>query len=69
MKRFESKVVLVTGGSSGIGKATAEAFAGEGAKVVVSARREKEGVEVVKGIQATGGTARFIRADVAIDPR
>ena len=67
MKRFESKVVLVTGGSSGIGKATAEAFAREGAKVVVSARREKEGVEVVKGIQAAGGTAKFIRADVAVD--
>jgi NAD(P)-dependent dehydrogenase (short-subunit alcohol dehydrogenase family) len=67
MKRFESKVVLVTGGSSGIGKATAEAFAREGAKVVVSARREKEGVEVVKGIQAAGGTAKFVRADVAID--
>ena len=65
MKRFESKVVLVLGGNSGIGRAAAEAFAREGAKVVVSGRREDQGVAVVQGIQKAGGTARFIRADIA----
>jgi len=65
MKRFESKVVLVLGGNAGIGRATAEAFAREGAKVVVAARREDQGVAVVQGIQKDGGTAKFIRADVA----
>jgi len=65
MKRFDSKVVLVLGGNAGIGRAAAEAFAREGAKVVVSARREDQGVAVVQGIQKAGGTAKFIRADVA----
>jgi NAD(P)-dependent dehydrogenase (short-subunit alcohol dehydrogenase family) len=67
MKRFESKVVLVLGGNAGIGRATAEAFAREGAKVVVAARREDQGVAVVQGIQKAGGTAKFIRADVSKD--
>jgi len=65
MRRFDSKVVLVLGGNAGIGKAAAEAFAREGAKVVVAARREEQGVAVVQGIQKQGGTAKFIRADVA----
>ena len=65
MKRFESKVVLVLGGNAGIGRATAEAFAREGAKVVVAARREDQGVAVVQAIQKGGGTAKFLRADVA----
>jgi NAD(P)-dependent dehydrogenase (short-subunit alcohol dehydrogenase family) len=65
MKRFDGKVVLVTGGATGIGRATAVAFAREGAKVVVAGRREELGVEVVKAIQAQGGTASFIRTDVA----
>ena len=65
MKRFEGKVVLVTGGSVGIGLGAAEAFAREGAKVVISARREAEGILAVKKIQAAGGTASFVRADVA----
>jgi len=67
MKRFESKVVLVVGGNAGIGRAAAEAFAREGAKVVVSARREEQGVAVVQAIQKAGGKAKFIRADVAQD--
>ncbi|HUM13502.1 MAG TPA: SDR family oxidoreductase [Myxococcaceae bacterium] len=65
MKRFDSKVVLVLGGNAGIGRAAAEAFAREGARVVVSARREEQGVAVVQAIQKAGGTAKFIRADVA----
>ena len=67
MKRFESKVVLVLGGNAGIGRAAAEAFAREGAKVVLAARREDQGVAVVQGIQKAGGTAKFIRTDVARD--
>ncbi len=65
MKAFENKVVLVTGGTSGIGRATAVAFAREGAKVVVSGRREAEGRETVKQIQAVGGEGIFVPADVA----
>ena len=64
---FEGKVVLVTGGTSGIGKATAIAFARAGAKVVLTGRREKEGAQVVAEIQKLGGDAAFVRADVAKD--
>ncbi len=67
MKRFDGKVVLVTGGNSGIGQATAAAFAREGAKVVIAARREEEGVRTVKAIQSAGGTASFIRTDVSLE--
>src|SRR5215472_7212577 len=62
---FEGKVALVTGGTSGIGKATAIAFAEHGAKVVLSGRREKAGTQVVAEIKKLGGDAAFVRADVA----
>lgn len=65
MATFSGKVALVTGGTSGIGKATALAFAKAGAKVVLSGRREKEGLAVVEEIKKTGGTAHFVPADVA----
>ena len=64
---FAGKVALVTGGTSGIGKATAIAFARGGAKVVLSGRREKEGAQVVAEIKKLGGEAAFVRGDVAKD--
>lgn len=64
---YTNKIVLVTGGTSGIGKVTAIAFANAGAKVVLTGRREKEGAEVVAEIDKTGGTASFVRADVSKD--
>ena len=64
-KRFEGKVALVTGASSGIGKATALQFAEQGAKVLLAARREPEGEAVAEEIRASGGVASFIRTDVS----
>ena len=65
--KFDGKVALVTGGTSGIGKATAIAFARAGAKVVLTGRREKEGAQAVDEIKKLGGDAAFVRADVAKD--
>src|SRR5580692_2969879 len=64
---YANKIVLVTGGTSGIGKATALAFAEAGAKVVLTGRREKEGADVAATITKNGGSAAFVRADVARD--
>jgi NAD(P)-dependent dehydrogenase (short-subunit alcohol dehydrogenase family) len=64
MKTFENKTVLITGGTSGIGKATALAFAKEGANVVVSGRRVAEGEEVAREITSAGGSALFVQTDV-----
>ncbi|HEU5245977.1 MAG TPA: SDR family oxidoreductase [Candidatus Udaeobacter sp.] len=65
--KLNGKVALVTGGTSGIGKATAIAFTRAGAKVVLTGRREKEGAQVVAEIKKLGGDAAFVRADVAKD--
>jgi NAD(P)-dependent dehydrogenase (short-subunit alcohol dehydrogenase family) len=65
MKRFANKVAIVTGGSSGIGKATALAFAREGAKVVIAARRPQPALDTVKEIEAAGGVALFVPTDVS----
>jgi NAD(P)-dependent dehydrogenase (short-subunit alcohol dehydrogenase family) len=62
---YTDKIVLITGGTSGIGKVTAIAFAQAGAKVILTGRREKEGAEVVAAITKNGGTAAFVRTDVA----
>jgi NAD(P)-dependent dehydrogenase (short-subunit alcohol dehydrogenase family) len=61
---FESKVVLITGGNSGIGQATALAFAKRGANVIVAARRVSEGKETVAMIKESGGEAHFEQTDV-----
>lgn len=62
---FDGKVAIVTGGSSGIGKATAIAFGKAGAKVVVAARRDSEGEETVNLIKQAGSEALFVKTDVA----
>ena len=61
---MNTQVVLITGGLTGIGRATALAFADEGAQVVVSGRREEEGQKLVSEIRKTGAEAEFVRADV-----
>ncbi len=66
MMNMSGKVALVTGASSGIGRATAEAFAAQGAKVVLAARREDELAGLAGEIESRGGAATFVRADVAI---
>jgi len=63
--RLSGKTALITGSTSGIGRATAEAFAREGADVIVSGRDEQRGAEVVAAITESGGSARFVRADLA----
>jgi NAD(P)-dependent dehydrogenase (short-subunit alcohol dehydrogenase family) len=65
MKRFDDKVALVTGGASGIGRATALTFAREGAKVVVADLDERGGEDTVRLINDIGGNAFFIRCDVS----
>jgi len=66
MNTFAGKVVVVTGGSSGIGRAAAIKFGERGAKVVVAARREKEGKETVEMVKKAGGEAMFVQTDVRI---
>jgi NAD(P)-dependent dehydrogenase (short-subunit alcohol dehydrogenase family) len=64
--RLAGKVALVTGGTSGIGRAAAVLFASEGASVVITGRDERRGEEVVAEIDRGGGRARFVRADVRV---
>jgi NAD(P)-dependent dehydrogenase (short-subunit alcohol dehydrogenase family) len=63
--RFEDKSVLVSGAASGIGRATALAFAAEGARVTVIDRSDKDGEATAKAIRDAGGDAIFLKADVS----
>ena len=64
MNIFSGKVALITGGGSGIGRATALKFASEGASVVIGNRNEKAGQETVDLIEKAGGKASFYQTDV-----
>src|SRR3954468_12547814 len=64
MGRLDSKVAVVTGASSGIGEATAQALAAEGAAVAVAARREERLSDLVEQIKSDGGKALAVECDV-----
>ncbi len=64
MSKFDDKIALVTGGGSGIGRATALKFAAEGASVVIGNRNEQAGQETVDLIKQAGGKASFYKTDV-----
>ena len=65
MKRFENKVVLITGATSGIGEGTARAFAKEHASVVLVGRNTEKGLKIEQEIISDGGKALFVKCDIS----
>jgi NAD(P)-dependent dehydrogenase (short-subunit alcohol dehydrogenase family) len=61
----DQKVAIITGGSSGIGRATAVALAKDGVKIAIAARRAKEGEETVRLVNEAGSEGTFVKTDVA----
>ncbi|MBL8746310.1 MAG: SDR family oxidoreductase [Phycisphaerae bacterium] len=64
---MKGSVALITGGTSGIGRVSADMFAKRGARVVLTGRREADGQEAVRRIQASGGEAHFVKGDVSLE--
>ena len=62
--RLEGKTAVITGGTSGIGEATAERFVGEGARVVLAGRSEEKGAALAKRL---GDSALYCRCDVTVE--
>src|SRR5271165_2907196 len=67
MNRLSGRVAVITGGGAGIGRATAELFAEEGAAVVIAERDESSGRATAEQIQQRGGKAVFVQTDVAVE--
>ena len=65
MTRLAGKSAVITGASTGIGRACALRFAREGARLIVADRRDEEGEALCHEIVSSGGSARFVRTDVA----
>jgi len=65
MGRFENKMVVITGGASGFGKATADRIFSEGGEVIIVDRDRPKGEQVVNRITAKGGKAFFVEANLA----
>src|ERR1700692_2674344 len=66
MNEFQGKGAIVTGSTSGSGRAAAVAYAREGARVVVAGRRAAEGEETVRLLRAQGGEGFFVKTDVSM---
>ncbi len=66
-RRLENKVALVTGASSGIGRAASIAFAREGAKVVLASRNEESTLRTLRMVEEAGGEGIFVKTDVSVD--
>src|ERR1700689_3896346 len=66
--KLNDRVSIITGGNSGIGKATAVLFAREGSKVVMAGRNASRGKEVVEAIRKSQGEAIFVKTDVSKSP-